>query len=62
MRTYKITGGPSPLSVKVVDPDGKDISATVISLDFHYQYGELAYANIKVLAEVDAEILEKKND
>ena len=40
MRTYKITGGPDPTKITILDPDGKDITsdirAVVIRADAHH--------------------------
>ena len=53
MRAYRIIGGPGPSQVKVLDPDGKDISGEILSLDVHMDGCSLSTVRLQAFADVD---------
>jgi len=53
MRRYHISGGPKPSSIKILDPDGKDLSTDVVAFKVEGTGRTLATVSMTVFCEYD---------
>ena len=51
--TWKITGGPKPQDVRIISPQGTDVSDSVSSVSIEMHARHMVKATITFIAEVD---------